>query len=65
MAVVLAARDEPHLLEIERELISKQIPHKAIREPDAPFLGQIMTIGVVPGLKADLKPHFKKLPLYK
>jgi hypothetical protein len=47
-AVALAARDEPHLELLERKLLKHQIPHRAIREPDAPWNHALMAIGIVP-----------------
>lgn len=47
-AIALAAIDEPHLEQIESQLISHNIPHISIREPDEPYCGQIMAIGLVP-----------------
>jgi peptidyl-tRNA hydrolase len=47
-AVVLAARDEEHLLALERQLVRDGIGHVAIHEPDPPWHGQLMAIGMVP-----------------
>lgn len=47
-AVALAARDEFHLERLEVKLRRLKIPHHAIREPDAPWLGQLMAIGIEP-----------------
>lgn len=58
-AVVLAAKDEADLLEIERKLIKADIPHRAIREPDTPFNGAITAIGIIP--TANRKPIRKIL----
>jgi hypothetical protein len=46
-AVALAAADETHLLRIERRLIFERIPHVAIREPDPPYAGALMAIGLL------------------
>jgi len=65
-AVVLAARDVAHLEQVERDLVRHQIPHQAIREPDAPHCGALMAIGVVP--MSDRKRVSKvtsKLPLLR
>jgi peptidyl-tRNA hydrolase len=48
IAVALAARDEPHLASLELELRRLGIPHRAIREPDTPWNGALMAIGIVP-----------------
>ncbi|NVB36558.1 hypothetical protein G6O69_01850 [Pseudenhygromyxa sp. WMMC2535] len=48
IAVALAARDEGHLVALERELLRLAIPHRAIREPDPPWDGALMAIGLEP-----------------
>lgn len=47
-AIALAARDEAHLRVIEGELLRLGIRHVAIREPDAPWHGALMAIGLAP-----------------
>jgi len=47
-AVALAARDEAHLRSIERRLARLGIDHRAIREPDPPWHGALMAIGLPP-----------------
>lgn len=47
-AVALAARDREHLERIEQQLIDARIPHRAIREPDPPWCGALMAIGLEP-----------------
>jgi hypothetical protein len=47
-AVALAARDEAHLEFIEAKLRRLSIPHTAIREPDFPWCGALMAIGLAP-----------------
>lgn len=47
-AVVLAAKDEADLLNIEQQLLSASINYRLIREPDPPFNGQAMAIGLIP-----------------
>lgn len=47
-AVVLAAKDEAHLAKIERQLRRRDILHTAIREPDEPWEGALMAIGISP-----------------
>lgn len=48
IAVALAARDEAHLVTIEQQLRRLAIPHRAIREPDPPWNGALMAIGIAP-----------------
>lgn len=47
-AIALGARDEMALLELERRLIEAGITHRAVREPDAPWNGALMAIGIEP-----------------
>lgn len=66
IAVALAARDESHLEELERKLIERQIPHRAIREPDSPWNGALMSIGIEPVTdRCALKPVTGSLGLLK
>lgn len=59
-AVVLAAKNELHLVKIEYELIQHGIPHRAIREPDQN--DELMAIGIVPVAdRSIVKPVTKKL----
>lgn len=63
-AVVLSAKNERHLLRIERQLIRKNIKHHSIREPDYPWNGAIMAIGLYPSSdRASVRPVTKKLKL--
>lgn len=47
-AVALAAKDEAHLSRIEAKLQRRGISHTAIREPDSPYNGALMAIGIEP-----------------
>src|SRR6185436_16675151 len=47
-AVALAAQGELHLASIERHLRQLGIDHRAIREPDPPWDGALMAIGLAP-----------------
>lgn len=62
-AVVLAAHDEEHLLRAHRRLRKRGIPHKLIREPDAPFNGAATAIGVCP--VRDRRPVRRALDKYR
>lgn len=53
-AVALHIGSESELLELERALQEAGIPHNAIREPDAPWNGQLMAIGIRPMVKGSL-----------
>jgi hypothetical protein len=47
-AVALAAKSLAHLEHLERKLVRLEIPHRAVREPDAPFNGELVAIGIMP-----------------
>ena len=64
-AVALAARDEAHLLQIEDRLKFRKIPHFSIREPDAPWSGALMAIGIPPMVWRDARRILSTLPLLK
>jgi hypothetical protein len=57
IAVVLGARNESKLQRLERQLLAANIPHVAIREPDAPWDSQLMAIGIVPTLRHLVRPY--------
>lgn len=65
IAIVLAAQNEEHLLQIADNLRNNQVPHKLIREPDPPWDGALMAIGVKPNNKRLLRKHFSNLPLLR
>jgi hypothetical protein len=65
-AVALAARDQAHLELLEQKLLERQIPHHAIREPDAPWNNALLAIGIVPvSDRAIVKPVTRSLALLK
>ena len=47
-AVCLSARNEGELARVEERLIQGDVPHVAVREPDAPWDNALMAIGIVP-----------------
>lgn len=51
-AVVLHAESEADLLRLEQTLKDSGFSFVAIREPDAPWLGQLMAIGVEPQIRS-------------
>jgi hypothetical protein len=59
----LSVKDEESLLNIEKKLVKRGVPHVAVREPDRN--DELMAIGVCPGLRSDLKKHFSNLPLIR
>lgn len=64
-AFALVAKDETALKELSFDLFMNGVPHKSIFEPDAPWSGQLMAIGVCPGPRKKLRKHFSNLPLLK
>jgi hypothetical protein len=66
IAVALAARDEAELRAIELELSARGIPHRAIREPDPPWNGALMAIGIEPlADRAAVRPVTGRLQLLR
>lgn len=65
-AVALAAKGEEHLVFLEEKLRRLSIPHVAIREPDAPWNGALMAIGIRPVAdRNQVKKVTSSLPLLK
>lgn len=64
-AVCLAVSDEPALLALEERLARADIPHTAIREPDAPWNGQLMAIGIRPLDRTIVRKYLAQYPLLK
>lgn len=65
-AVALAARNETHLKLIEEKLQEHGIPHAAVREPDAPWNGALMAIGIEPTAdRSSVHPITKRLKLLR
>jgi peptidyl-tRNA hydrolase len=64
-AIALAVPSEQELLALESKLREAKIPHRAIREPDPPFNGQITAIGLVPAPREALKKYLSQYPLLK
>lgn len=59
IAVVLGARNETKLLKLEDWLKEDDVPHVAIREPDAPWYNQLMAIGLVPAQRETVQKYVK------
>jgi len=65
-AVALAARSEEHLKFLEEKLQRFAIPHVAVREPDPPYNGALMALGICPVADRKLvKKVTSSLPLLK
>lgn len=50
-----------HLLEFEQYLIVNSVQHISIREPDAPWDGALMAIGIYPAPKSQIGHYFRHL----
>ena len=65
-AVALSVPDETSLRELARRLWDSEVPHKLILEPDAPYDGQAMAIGIFPTTDRDrVRRLTSSLPLVK
>jgi len=64
-AIVLAVPNLAKILALERVLIEKAIPHKAIREPDWPWNGELLAIGIRPMDRKAIRKILSNLPLLK
>lgn len=62
-AFALVVDDELALRELALKLFMAGITHKMILEPDAPWNGQLMAIGVCPAPRKKIKKYFKGLKL--
>lgn len=58
-AVCLAAHSELELEDLEAKLIELEIAHTSIREPDAPWNGALMAIGLEPVIR-DRHPKLRR-----
>jgi hypothetical protein len=64
-AVALAARDEQQLEALARRLAFEGIEHVAIREPDPPWNGALMAIGLAPTRKQKPIEALRRLRLLR
>lgn len=64
-AIVLSVPDEEALAALAKRLEKFGVTHVTIREPDAPYSGAMMAIGVVPARREELKRYLSSLPLLK
>lgn len=56
-AVVLAVPDERSLVRVAARLHDLGVPHRVIREPDPPWCGAAMAIGMCPIAETDRRAH--------
>lgn len=65
-AIVLGVQSEEELLILEQRLIEFEVEHRSIREPDAGWNNQLMSIGLTPTVKTPaLKKLLSQLPLLR
>lgn len=63
-AVALHATPE-QLLDLEARLAAGGVVFSAIREPDPPWAGALMAIGIAPSRKAEVRPYVRHLGLVR
>jgi hypothetical protein len=64
-AVVLVCRDELHLALVADALETKGVELVRVREPDPPYDGALMALGLRPAKKEVLRRHLSCLPLLR
>lgn len=64
-AYVLAVPDEAALLREADRLERAGLKVTRVVEPDPPYFGALMALGVAPGRKEDIRRHVSSLPLLR
>jgi hypothetical protein len=64
-AVVLTTPDEPALRALAERLEAAGVAFVRVEEPDPPWSGALMALGLRPGRKEDLRRHVSSLPLLR
>lgn len=64
-AIALAVPDEAALIRLFLRLSEQGVPCTPIHEPDAPYRGQLMSIGVRPMLRSRVARFLSDIPLLK
>lgn len=64
-AIVLGVPNEDALCLLAARLDGAGVAHVCVREPDAPYRGALMAIGVRTGPRSMLRRHFSSLPLFR
>lgn len=64
-AVVLAVPTERAIVQLADRLRLAGVPFVSIFEPDAPFDGALMALGLAPGRKEVLRRHLSSIPLLR
>lgn len=63
--VILGARNAGKLARLELQLVTAGVPHVSVREPDSPWCGALMAIGLVPGDRDALSPLLNEFQLLR
>lgn len=63
--MVLAVATEAALIALLSCLVSAGMPLVPVYEPDSPWNGALMAIGIVPRKKEELRRHLSALPLLR
>lgn len=63
-AVVLGV-DAESLAQLEQRLQDASVPHRAIRESDAPYNGELMAIGIQPCQRSAVRKYLSSFPLLR
>jgi len=64
-AVALSCPDEGALRALSERLQAAGLRHSRIHEPDAPYGGALMALGLEPGYKSRFRKYLSNLPLIK
>jgi hypothetical protein len=64
-AVCLAVSSEEALEQLSERLTLARVPFVRVVESDAPYEGQLMALGCLPGRKETLRRHLSALPLLR
>lgn len=59
VVVILGARNELKLKKLQQRLLQFEVPHVSITEPDAPWNGQLMALGLVPTDKRTVEQYLR------
>jgi peptidyl-tRNA hydrolase len=64
-AIALSVQDEAELRALSERLEASGIQHYRICEPDEPYNGQLMALGLPPAYKSTYRRYISNLPLIK
>jgi hypothetical protein len=64
-AIALCVPDEAAMLDLERRLVALGVAHVAVREPDDPWSGQLMALGLRPARRSAIGRALSSLPLLR